>query len=104
VNAAGVGSGVNYFSDPEAAYKAFRPIRLASDTRSGRGSLRGFPSWNLDVALGKMTRLGERVRAGFTFEFFNLFNHVIFVNPGLDLRIPQAFAHQILQKDLILRR
>jgi hypothetical protein len=85
-------SGLNYFADPEAAYKNFRRIRLASDTRSGRGTLRGFPSWNVDLALGKTTRIGERIRAGLTFEFFNVFNNVIFANPALDLRTPQSFG------------
>jgi hypothetical protein len=58
---------------------------LTSDTRSGRGVLRAFPSWNVDLALGKMASVGNRMKAGFSFEFFNLFNHVIFANPSLNL-------------------
>jgi hypothetical protein len=65
---------------------------LASDTRSGRGVLRAFPSWNLDVALGKTVYKGNRMKAGFGVEFFNLFNHVIFANPSLELTVRSNFG------------
>lgn len=92
VSAGGDGSGLNYFADPEAAFGNFRHVRLASDTRSGRGVLRAFPSWNLDVALGKMAYAGNRVKASFSFEFFNLFNHVVFNNPTLSLTARPNFG------------
>jgi len=91
VNAA-AGSGLNYFADPEAAFGNFRHVRLASDTRSGRGALRAFPSWNLDVAVGKTAYAGNRVKASFSFEFFNLFNHVVFNNPTLNLTMRPNFG------------
>jgi hypothetical protein len=92
VSAGGAGSRLNYFADPEAAFGSFRHIRLASDTRSGRGVLRAFPSWNLDVALGKTVYKGNRMKAGFGVEFFNLFNHVIFANPSLELTARPNFG------------
>ena len=87
------GSGVNLFADPEAAFNRFRRVLLSRDGRSGRANpLRGFPSWNLDLSLGKTTRLGERARARFSLDFFNVFNHTVFSNPALDLTNPRGFG------------
>jgi hypothetical protein len=35
--------------------------------------------------VGKHTKIGERVKVGFTADFFNVFNHVNFVDPVLNL-------------------
>jgi hypothetical protein len=77
------GSGLNLFADPFAASQNFRPILLASDGRSGRANpIRGLGHWNLDASLGKNTAITERVHAIFSADFFNIFNHVIFCDPG----------------------
>jgi hypothetical protein len=74
--------GLNYFSDPAAAYCSFRPILLTVDTRDGRGNpLRGFGFWNLDATLGKETAITERFKLKFSADFFNIFNHVSFDDP-----------------------
>jgi hypothetical protein len=74
--------GLNYFSDPAAAYCSFRPILLTEDRRDGRGSpLRGFGMWNLDTSVGKDTAITERVHLRFAADFFNVFNHTVFVDP-----------------------
>jgi hypothetical protein len=74
--------GLNYFSDPAAAYCSFRPILLTQDTRDGRGNpLRGFGMWNLDTSIGKDTAITERVQLRFSADFFNVFNHTLFVDP-----------------------
>lgn len=79
------GSGINYFSNPSAALKDFRPILLASDTSTGRGDpLRGFWFKNLDMRLGKVTTIHERAKLEFSFDFFNAFNHPTFLDPVLD--------------------
>ncbi len=91
-NAAGRGSGLNYFSDPEAAYNSFRHILLSQDTRHGRGVLRGFPRWNLDLSIGKKTNITERVKTVFTFDMINALNRVEFADPGMDLRNRGAFG------------
>lgn len=92
-NLATGGSGINLFADPEGAFGNFRRILLSKDGRSGRANpLRGFSTWNLDLSLGKTTRLSEKVNARFSLDFFNVFNHVIFSNPTLDLTNPRAFG------------
>jgi Carboxypeptidase regulatory-like domain len=79
------GSGLNYFKDPAAALKQFRPILLASDTTTGRSRpLRGFWFKNLDLRLGKVTSIRERLKVEYSFDFFNAFNHPTFVDPTLD--------------------
>jgi hypothetical protein len=78
------GSGINYFSNPSAAVKDFRPILLASDTSTGRDNpLRGFWFKNLDLRLGKVTTIHERAKMEFSFDFFNAFNHPTFLDPTL---------------------
>jgi hypothetical protein len=79
--------GFNYFSDPVAAYCSFRPVLLSSDTSDGRGNpLRGFGTWNLDSSIGKETAVTERFHVRFSADFFNMFNHLTFVDPiGLPL-------------------
>jgi carboxypeptidase family protein len=79
------GSGINYFGDPSAALKQFRPILLASDTTTGRSRpLRGFWFKNLDLRLGKVTKIRENLGIEYSFDFFNAFNHPIFLDPTLD--------------------
>lgn len=98
------GSGINLFADPEAAFANFRRILLSRDGRSGRANpLRGFPTWNLDLSLGKMTRISENVAARFSLDFFNVFNHVIFSTPTLDLTNPRAFG-VVTQQNVPTRR
>jgi hypothetical protein len=86
------GSGLNLFADPEAAYKSFRPVMVSQDRRHGRGALRGLSRWNLDLTIGKETKLMDSVKLTLSFDFFNVFNHVIFNDPRLDLRSPSDFG------------
>jgi hypothetical protein len=74
----GVGSGLklNIFSDPTAAFGMTRPPILGLDTRdNGYGALRGFPYWNVDLAVKKNIRLAERFALETDFVFTNVFNH-----------------------------
>lgn len=87
------GSGLNLFADPESVFKSFRRVLISQDGRSGRANpLRGLPRWNLDVSVGKRIQVVERVSARISFDFFNVFNKVDFVNPTLDLNNPRAFG------------
>jgi hypothetical protein len=86
------GSGLNLFANPEEVFKSFRRINLAGDGRQGRGVLRGLPFWNLDFSLGKVTKITESVRFTLAFDFFNVVNHVNFVNPSLSLANPTTFG------------
>jgi hypothetical protein len=76
-------TGLNLFGDPFAVSQSLRPVLLASDGRSGRSRpIRGLGHWNLDTSFGKNTAITERVHAIFSADFFNIFNHVIFCDPG----------------------
>lgn len=80
------GTGIDYFKDPSAALKNFRPILLASDGRTGRGRpLRGFWIKNVDMRIGKETKFHEKYGFEISADLFNAFNHPIFLNPNLDL-------------------
>src|SRR5204863_9735855 len=80
------GTGINYFGNPNTSVDDVRPILLASDGRTGRGRpMRGFGLWNLDMRIGKETKFRERYGLEYSFAFFNIFNHVNFQDPTLDL-------------------
>jgi hypothetical protein len=92
-SASGKGSGLNIFANPDAVLKQFRPVQLSVDTTSRGGTLRGFGSWNLDLSIAKKIDLhAERTRLTFSAEFFNTFNHVVFLDPAVSLQSPQTFG------------
>jgi carboxypeptidase family protein len=86
------GSGLNLFSDPQKAIDSFRPALLSEDGRSGRGVLRGLSHWQIDLSLGKDTKITERVSFRLTFDFFNIFNHPNFLDPAPNLEDPTNFG------------
>ncbi|MGC2830160.1 MAG: carboxypeptidase-like regulatory domain-containing protein, partial [Candidatus Acidiferrum sp.] len=89
----GTGTGLNYFSNPAAAIKDFTPTLLATSTNDGRNSpLPGLGFWNFDMSLGKTTNITERIKFEFSADFFNLFNHVNFLDPSLDTTNPSTFG------------
>jgi hypothetical protein len=51
----------------------------------GRNALRGFPIYQVDLALRRQFSLTERFRLQFRGELFNLFNHPNFADPVADL-------------------
>ena len=90
---AGKGTGLNYFSDPAAAIKDFRQVLLSKDTNDGRNSpLRGLPFWNLDMSLGKQTTITESLKFTISADFFNIFNHVNFLDPSFNVNTPATFG------------
>ncbi|MGB6876659.1 MAG: carboxypeptidase-like regulatory domain-containing protein [Candidatus Acidiferrales bacterium] len=94
------GTGLNIFSNPAAVFADFRDINLATDGRDGSANpFRGLPMWNMDMALGKSTKIRENITADFSAQFLNVFNNVNFQNPGgstgglpLSLQSPQNFG------------
>jgi carboxypeptidase family protein len=87
------GTGLNYFSNPAAAIKDFRQVLIATDTNDGRNSpLPGLGFWNMDMSLGKTTNITERVKLVFSADFFNIFNHVNFLDPSFDTTNPATFG------------
>ena len=92
LNRSAAGTGLNIFSDPEKAMNSFRPALLSQDERTGRGVLRGLSHWQLDMSVGKQTKLAERVSFGLSFDFFNIFNHPNFFDPFPILEDPSNFG------------
>src|SRR6266478_3009147 len=86
------GAGLNLFSNPEAAFNDFRPVLLSADGRNGRDLVRGLSHWNVDLSIGKKTRITERTLAVFTFDMINALNHVEFVDPTLSLQSRASFG------------
>ncbi len=91
-SASGKGSGLNIFADPQAVCRQFRPIQLSVDGTSRGGTLRGFKAWNVDLGLAKKIAITERSKLTFSSGFFNLFNHVNFLDPAVNLQSPQTFG------------
>jgi hypothetical protein len=87
------GTGINLFADPATVFGDFRNVRISTDGRTGRSRpLRGLPFWNLDMSLGKKTAITEKVSMSFSADFFNIFNHVNFVDPTLDISQRASFG------------
>ena len=87
------GTGLNLFADPATVFGDFRNVQISKDGRTGRANpIHGVPFWNLDSSLGKKTALTERVSFRITADFFNIFNHVNFVDPTLSLTQKASFG------------
>lgn len=91
-NPATGGTGVNLFESPEAAFNAYRRVLVSQDARAGRGTLRGLPRWNLDLAIGKQLRLAGSVNATFSAEIVNVFNSLQYGNGNLNFAQPANFG------------
>ena len=63
-------------------------LRLAVPNRQGslgRNALRGFPVWQLDLAVHRQFKLTDRISTQFRAEFFNILNHPNFADPTSSL-------------------
>jgi hypothetical protein len=94
--------GVNYFSDPAAAYAEFRPCVLGIDTScGGYGNFRTAPRWNLDASVSKDIRLAsENVGMSLIFLFTNVLNHNVLSDPTLSLTSPSSFGRITTQSNI----
>jgi hypothetical protein len=96
----GADGTVNIFANPTQVMGDFRPLNLSTDGRDGTGNpLRGLGLWNLDARLGKVTSFHERFKVEFSADFFNLFNHVNFFDPALNINNPANFG--VISTELI---
>ena len=81
----------NYWFNPNSLTTATLPSNtdvvlnpsLATYGTLPRNFLRGPGYINLDMAFSKTTAITERVKFEFRAEFFNIFNHANFTNPGI---------------------
>jgi hypothetical protein len=77
------GTNLDIFSNPGAAYCDFNYVQLSSTGRTGSGDpMYGLPFWNFDMRAGKTFPIHENWKLGFSADFFNVFNHENFANPG----------------------
>ena len=58
----------------------------------GRNILRGPGQQNVDAAIIKRSRLGDKASLVFRWELFNVFNHPNFANPASDVSTPSLFG------------
>jgi hypothetical protein len=86
-------TGLNLFSNPGAAYCDFNYVQLSTSGRTGSSNpMYGIPFWNLDMRLGKSTKIAEKYRLEFSADFFNIFNHQNFANPSTSFTSPATFG------------
>lgn len=87
------GSGLNIFGDPNAIYAEFRRLILGIDHRgNAAGPIRGFPTWNLDMAVSKDFKYNERIGMTFNAQFSNMLNHFQASDPTLNIDSPTTFG------------
>jgi hypothetical protein len=68
--------------------KAFNPAAFVDPTTDGQGNLgrnvlRGFSSWQQDLAIRREFPIHEQLKLQFRAEMFNIFNHPNFGDPGI---------------------
>ena len=86
------GTGLNLFANPSAAYKDFRPFLISQDTSSSEGMIRGLSEFTWDMSLIKAIAVTEKVKFKLSFDFFNVLNHPLFLNPSLNYLDPTSFG------------
>ena len=87
------GTNLDIFSNPGAAFCDFNYVQLSSNGRTGRANpMTGLPFWNVDMRFGKSTTIKERLKLGFSADFFNIFNHENFANPTTTVTSPATFG------------
>jgi len=80
-----------FTGNPSAASGLFDKL-LFANTRTGHGAVRSYPRWNMDAALSKSVTLTERVKMGFGVQSVNVFNHMEFNDPNLDITAGRNFG------------
>ena len=84
-NPASGGTGLNLFSNPQAAYSNFGYVQLSQNVDGYGHPMFGLPFWNVDSSVGKRIPIKERVTLGLSFDFYNLLNHPNFSNSAISL-------------------
>jgi hypothetical protein len=93
-NPANGGNSLNMFSNPAAIFNEFRPCILGYDTSCGSsGQIRGMSNWNMDLNIAKdFAVFRERAFATLSFQFTNVFNHVVLNDPEVSISDPSNFG------------
>ncbi len=93
-NPANGGNSLNMYSNPAAIFNEFRPCILGYDTSCGSsGQIRGLSNWNMDLNVAKdFAVFRERAYATVSFQFTNVFNHVVMNDPEVSISDPSNFG------------
>jgi hypothetical protein len=83
---------INAFSNPVAVYNSLQYPQLSVNNRVPHDDLYSFSYWNFDMSFGKKIPITERVGLSVSADAFNIFNHVTFNAPSLDLLNPAGFG------------
>jgi hypothetical protein len=77
------GNFPNLYGNPSAVYNQVRQPILGLDEKDGGwGFPRGLGYWNIDLSIKKNFKITERFNVEAQAVFTNLFNHVVFFDPG----------------------
>jgi hypothetical protein len=68
----------------------------------GRNALRGFPMWQVDLALRRQFNLSERFIVQFRAEAFNLFNHPNFGDPGARATLTNSLTNPLFGQSTLM--
>jgi hypothetical protein len=86
-------TGANIYANPCTVYNEFRRPILGQDFNSGgAGVVRGFPYWNLDATISKDFQATERFGATLSFQFVNILNHFVPLDPTLNIDSASSFG------------
>ncbi len=72
----------NAFADPAAVEADFRVPDIGTDGRNGRGYIRSYNRWNVDLGFSKTTKITERISTRFDCQMTNVFNHPMLLGTG----------------------
>jgi hypothetical protein len=72
----------NAFADPAAVLADFRVPDIGTDGRNGRGYIRSYNRWNVDLGFSKTTKITERISTRFDCQMTNVFNHPLLLGTG----------------------
>jgi hypothetical protein len=72
----------NGFADPAAVQADFRVPDIGTDGRNGRGFIRSYNRWNVDLGFSKTTKITERISTRFDCQMTNVFNHPLLLGTG----------------------
>ncbi|MHB8524595.1 MAG: carboxypeptidase-like regulatory domain-containing protein [Candidatus Acidiferrales bacterium] len=89
-------TGLNEFANPTTVYNQLSRPLPGVNMRPFQDTFTGFPTWNLDMSVGKNIVDTERMKAIFEADAFNVFNLMMPANSGrLDMNYPSSIFGEV---------